>query len=234
MLKRSWAMVLVLGWAGFTTLLARADDAKTPSGGAALEGAVVMAQLGSGSVRNIVPVFGQLVSFAMPKGFVPAFEEAKGNFYIWEAVPDGETTSAWTQMLTLTGLRGLVVNANVNAEAIAVNIAKGFQRTCPDTFGVANARVGDIGGKEAFGVVVSCGIANPKGPKAAQYSESALVVAIKGYENYYTLQWAERGAAVPARPKIEVQKWVPKLKLLDETRLCALIPEEQPPYPSCR
>ena len=231
-MKRSWAMVLVFAWAGVTTLLAQADDVKTPNGGAVLEGAMTMAQ--SGSVRNIVPVFGQLVSFAMPKGFVPAFEEVKGNFYIWEAVPDGETVDAWTQMLTLTGLRGLVVNANVNAEAIAVNIAKGFQRTCPDTFDVANTRVGDINGKEAFGVVVSCGIANPKGPKVAQYSESALVVAIKGYENYYTLQWAERGAAVAAKQKIDLQKWLPKLKLLATTKLCALNPDEQPPSPSCR
>src|SRR5207244_3534221 len=54
----------------------------------------------------ISPVFGQLVAFSMPSSFVVVSENANGPNYIREAVPKGETVDRWTQMITLTGVKG--------------------------------------------------------------------------------------------------------------------------------
>ncbi|MCX7180827.1 MAG: hypothetical protein NTX56_19355 [Proteobacteria bacterium] len=84
-------------------------------------------------VKTITPIFGQLLMFSFPKGFKPAFEDAKGAQYIQESVLDGETTAKWSQMLTVTGAKGLASN--------------------PGVFGV----------HDAFAAIVSCGVASPTG-----------------------------------------------------------------------
>ena len=57
------------------------------------------------SFRVISPVFGQLVSFAMPSNFSAVFENTKGGHYIREAVLKGETPERWTEMITVTGAK---------------------------------------------------------------------------------------------------------------------------------
>jgi hypothetical protein len=59
------------------------------------------------SVTVISPIFGQLVRFSMPSNFVAAHEATKDTFYIREAVLKGETVNRWTQMITVTGAKGL-------------------------------------------------------------------------------------------------------------------------------
>lgn len=185
-------------------------------------------------VRNIAPVFGQLVSFPLPRGFVPVFEETKDGFYIWEAVLAGETVDKWSQMLTMTGMRGLAANPNATPESVVGNIVGGFQRTCPDTFIAMRLGIKQLNGQDAFGAVASCGVANPASAKAAQHSEAAMVIAIKGEKNYYTLQWAERGAAKQLKTAIDAQTWVPRFRQLEPARLCAVVVGEAAPYPSCK
>jgi hypothetical protein len=55
----------------------------------------------------ISPIYGQLVRFSMPSNFAVAFENARDGNYIREAVLKGETVQAWTQMITVTGAKGL-------------------------------------------------------------------------------------------------------------------------------
>src|SRR4051812_8276755 len=70
----------------------------------------------------ISPIYGQLVRFAMPSNFAVVFENAKDGNYIREAVPKGETARAWTQMITVTGAKGLAGNPKVTPESFAVSI----------------------------------------------------------------------------------------------------------------
>ncbi len=66
------------------------------------------AAAGGKTIRSITPVFSQLVMFSFQPGFKPVFQNTHGGSYIQEAVPNGETVDRWTQMITLTGARGML------------------------------------------------------------------------------------------------------------------------------
>jgi hypothetical protein len=76
----------------------------------------------------------------MPSNFAVVFENAKDGNYIREAVLKGETAQAWTQMITVTGAKGLAGNRQVTPESFAVGIAAGFKKACPDTVRCKPAR----------------------------------------------------------------------------------------------
>lgn len=182
------------------------------------------------SVRTITPIFGQLVTFSFPKGFVPAFEDAKSGQYIQELVLEGESVKKWSQMVTITGAKGLASNPNVTPTRFAGGMASGFKRACPDSYTATSLGEIKFGSHDGFVAVISCGIANPVGEP---YSESMLLIVIKGESDYYTVQWAERGEASKTPIKFDDAKWVEKMKRLAPIKLCPIVPGEKAPYPSC-
>ena len=177
----------------------------------------------------ISPVFGQLVAFAMPSNFVVVSENAKGPNYIREAVLKGETVERWTQMITLTAVKGLASNPKVSPESFAGSIAGGFKTACPDSFTATGFGAAKFGEQDAYVAVASCGRVESSADK---HSETALVVSVKGSVDYYTLQWAERGPAA-GKSAIDEAKWQARLRQLQPIRLCPILPGERAPYPSC-
>jgi len=182
------------------------------------------------SVRTITPIFSQLLTFSFPKGFMPASENAKGGQYIQESVLEGESVMKWSQMITITGAKGLASNPIVTPSRFADIIAGGFKRVCPDSYSAAGFGDIKLGNHDAFAAVVSCGIAKPT---AEPYSESMLLIVIKGEKDYYTIQWAERGEGSKTPIKFDNVKWIDRLKRLAPVKLCPRIPGESAPYPSC-
>lgn len=182
------------------------------------------------SVKTITRIFDQLLMFSFPKGFKPAFEDAKGGQYIQESVLEGESVKKWSQMLTITGAKGLAANPNVSPQAFANRMAGGFKNACPSSFSGAAIGAFKIGTHDAFGAVISCGVANPTGQP---YSESMLLIVVKGQSDYYTIQWAERGAASTSPIKVDGAKWQGRMKQLAPIKLCPIVPGEASPYPSC-
>lgn len=181
------------------------------------------------SFTAISPIFSQLVSFSMPSNFIVAFENTNNGRYTREAVPKGETVQQWSEMITVTGAKGLAGSPSGLPENFALTIAAGFKRACPETFAAKAWGATRIGEHDAFMAVVGCGRV---GNGAAVHSETALIIAIKGATDVYTLQWAERGAAAD-KAGVENAKWQDRLKRLSPIRLCPIIPGEAPPYPSC-
>lgn len=182
------------------------------------------------SVRTITRIFDQLLLFSFPKGFKPAFEDVKGGQYIQESVLDGESVKKWSQMLTIAGAKGLASNPSVSPQIFANKIAGGFKNSCPTSFSAAAIGAFKLGTHDAFGAVISCGVANPTGQP---YSEAMLLIVVKGQSDYYTVQWAERGAASTAPIKLDDAKWQGRLKQLSPIKLCPVVPGEAAPYPSC-
>lgn len=176
------------------------------------------------SVTVISPVYSQLVTFSVPSNFVVGTERNDGTTYAREAVPKGETVEKWNQMITVTGAKGLASQPNASAEKFAGLIATGYKNACPDSFDVrvmgANA--------ETFAAVVGCG----KIGEASKRSEITLVIAIKGSADLYTVQWAERGAPAD-KADVGNAKWLERLQKLAPLRVCAIVPGEAAPYPSC-
>lgn len=182
------------------------------------------------SISSITPIFGQLVEFASPENFVAVFENAHGAHYIREAVPRGETAEAWSQMITITGEKGLAANPDATAQKFAGFIAAGFKRACPETFSAKGFGAVKIDGRDAYVALASCG----KAPSdQAAHSETALLIAIRGSEDFYTIQWAERRQASDRPLDLDDPKWLERFKKLGPIKLCEKIPGEPAPYPSC-
>ena len=199
---------------------------------AVMRAAVVMAlALPASQAQNpksftvISPIFGQLVTFSIPSNFIGVFENTRGAHYTREAVPKGETADRWTQMITVTGEKGLSESANVTPEKFAGSMAGGFKRACPDSFAAKALGETRFGDANAFVAVIGCGTIEGR-------SETALIAVVKGSADVYTIQWAERGAAVQA-PPVDDARWPERLRALQPIALCAIVPGEAAPYPSC-
>jgi hypothetical protein len=182
----------------------------------------------SASLTLISPVFGQLVRFSMPANFAAVSESTKDTFYIREAVPKGETVKQWSQMITVTGAKGLASADTFSPQGLAGVIAGGFKRACPDSFVAQGLGATKFGEHEAYAAVAGCGKAGADG-----HSETALIIAVKGSSDAYTIQWAERAAQPSSARDIDEAKWRGRLRELMPIRLCAIVPGEAAPYPSC-
>ncbi len=183
------------------------------------------------SYTLISPIFGQLVRFSMPSTFAPAsFEKTNGPSYIREAVLKGETVSAWTQMITVTGAKDVAGNPQVTPQSFAVSMAAGFKKACPDTFAVKPFGAVKFGDQDGFVAVVGCGRIETTPDK---HGETALIIAVKGSADYYTIQWAERAPSSTDKPAVDEAKWKERLDKLKPIRFCPIVPGEAMPYRSC-
>jgi hypothetical protein len=183
------------------------------------------------SFTVISPIFGQLVRFSLPSTFAAvSFEKTNGPSYIRESVLKGETVEAWTQMITVTGAKGVAVNPQMTPQSFAVSMAAGFKKACPDTFAAKPFGVVKLGDHDGYIAVVGCGRIETSADK---HGETALIVAVKGSADYYTIQWAERAPSSADKPAINEAKWQERLNKLQPIRFCPIVPGEAMPYPSC-
>jgi hypothetical protein len=181
------------------------------------------------SITTVTPVYSQLVMFSFPPGFKPAFAKDSGPNYVQEYVLEGESVEKWTQMVTLTGAKGLAANQAATPQRVVESIASGFQRACPSSFAVLPFGTLKVSGHDAFVALFGCGSVTI-GPAR---SEVAMVLAVKGAADYYTVQWAERAAPSSQRPTLDGEKWIGRLKVLNPIKVCDRVPNEPAPYPSC-
>jgi len=182
------------------------------------------------SVNAITPVFSQLVAFPYPEGFEIAYEKTTGPSYIQESVLHGETPDKWTQMITLTGAKESALNPKATPPAVISALAQGFTKACPSSY--AGSGLGELkfGEYDGFAAVVSCGTAKSTGEP---YSESTLMVAVRGKNDFYTVQWAVRGAPSSTPISINDAEWAERLKKITPIKLCPIVLGEAAPYPSC-
>jgi len=182
------------------------------------------------TVTVVSPIFSQLVAFSLPKGFKTVFEDINGGRYIREAVLDGETADRWSQMITVTGAKGLATNPNVTAQSFVERIAGGFRGSCSDTYGAKALGAAKFSGRDGFMTLAGCGAVDGDG---ARHSESALLIGIKGAADYYTIQWAVRDAASNRPMTFDDAAWSERFRELTPIKICRIVVNEAPPYPSC-
>ncbi|MGH8156781.1 MAG: hypothetical protein ACREPQ_01555 [Rhodanobacter sp.] len=182
------------------------------------------------SLLAISPIFSQLVAFKMPLAFHVVNEETSAHAYIREAVPEGETANQWTQMITVTGYKDVAANPGPPPPALINSIADGFKKACPDTISLVDLGNPPIDGYPAAFAFVACGTASDGGNS---HSEATLILVIKGTQDYYSIQWAERGPAQATRVAFDEQHWLDRLKQLMPVFLCMRVPGEAALYPSC-
>lgn len=185
------------------------------------------------SLMTVTPIFSQLLAAALPKGFqsTPVYEATlPGPRYLRETVPDGESDKEWSQMITITGVKELAVKAQVTPRQFVESMADGYQKACPASFSNVSVPTGKIGNYDAYSVIVSCG-ASPL--TAGRTSEAAMILAIRGRRDFYTVQWAERATASAVPLAIDTARWIRRFKALAPIKVCDIVAGESAPYPSC-
>jgi hypothetical protein len=183
-----------------------------------------------GAQRVIVPVFHRLVAFTLPRSFKMSFERTTGNIYVREHVPAGESVDEWTRMITLSGVQGLSYNADATLPAYLQALARGFQRHCPESYVALDLGPQSVVREPSFASVASCGRVS-SGGKA--HSETSVMLAIKGPDDFYVLQWTEQGRDSSHPLALDSKYWSARLAELGPIQLCPIVPGEGPPYPSC-
>ena len=177
----------------------------------------------------ISPIFGQLVTFSMPAQFRRRCREHQRT----ELYPRGRLEGRDGQELDPDDhgdrCQGGRRQPKVSPENVAGSIVGGFKSACPDSFTAQGFGPAKFGEQDAYVAVASCGRVESSADK---HSETALIVAVKGSADYYTLQWAERAPAAGKGP-IDETKWLARLRQLQPIRLCPIVPGERAPYPSC-
>lgn len=185
---------------------------------------------GGGAERVIAPVFHRLVAFTLPAPFKMSFERTTGNIYVREHVPVGESVDEWTRMISLNGVQGLSYNADATLPAYLQALARGFQRHCPETYVALDLGPQPLVKEPSFATVASCGRVS-SGGKA--HSETSVMLAIKGPDDFYVLQWTERGRDSSHPLALDSRYWSARLAELGPIQLCPIVPGEGPPYASC-
>jgi hypothetical protein len=78
-----------------------------------------------------MPVWSEIVNLSWPIGFHPDYEVTHGGHYMTEMVPKGETAHQWSQMVTVTGEKGLSANPNLDAIKFSFTMVSGFTGNRP-------------------------------------------------------------------------------------------------------
>lgn len=176
-------------------------------------------------VTLISPIYSQLVALPVPDPFVPGYEHAQGASYIMELAPKGESVEQWSQLITLTGAKGLAARASV--QDVAGQLAQGYAGACPDSFASKALPLPEVkGAKAAFAGYLSCGSYQGQ-------SESMVVLVLQGAEEIYTVQWAAHGPESATPLAVDAEVWSPRLAALAKVRICDKVAGEAAPYPSC-
>ena len=173
-------------------------------------------------VTATAQVHDRITAFALPEGFLGAYENEADGSYLLEFVPEGQSVEDWTQMITLSGAEGLALQMPAPLD-VAAAIGAGFRDSCPESYRGSDEGAQQVTGADAAHLVMfSCGAAGAE-------TEGALILVALSGADVFTLQWAERGAAMPPDPDV----WLPRFETLLSLRLCPVVASEEPPYPSC-
>lgn len=182
------------------------------------------------SIPTVAPVFGQLLVVGVPPGFRELEERSSATEYRRQFVRQGESAQEWTQMVTITGSKALAHRPGATPASLAQNIAAGFEQACPASYHGQGLDQRTVSGFDAFMAYASCGTAPSAQGRA---SESVIMTVIKGRDDVYTVQWAERDAPSATPLPFTPTRWAERLSRLEPLRLCDIVPGEAAPYPSC-
>jgi len=171
------------------------------------------------------PIFSQLVVHGIPKGWKPGYEKTMPARYIQEFVPAGESVEAWSEMITVQGLKDMSQNPNMTPKALLSMVAGGIKKKCGENF--IGQAIGEqkVDSYEAYSAIIGCAnlpANQPTGVKQGQ-GEVAFYLAIKGARDIYVIQRAVRTNAFdPTRSPITVDRISTLMRDVQPIKICDL------------
>lgn len=144
-------------------------------------------------------VQGERLIQGQPAGYVIGFRETVGAISIVELVPEGESVSAWSEMLTVQGFTGLksVTPAQFEGESRAKWLSM-----CTDGKFASIARGEENGYPFALWMLSCPRSAAPGKPEITWFK------AMRGNDNFYVVQKAFRFEPAPE----QIRQWMQYLK----------------------
>ena len=154
------------------------------------------------SAKTAMSLYGSAVQFAVPRGFIPILINRSPTMFMAEYVPDGESGSSWTQMLTVTALNGGAAVPLTLQQLAAMQ--SDFSKVCRDALSLDLGSRPKLGDAEAHVVAAGCPSLETAG---AVRGEQAFIVVLRDTRNIYSVQFARRGPAWPAgKPPVDPGK----------------------------
>lgn len=180
-------------------------------------------------VRRAKPIFSQLVQANFPQGYGVVQVQDRSR-YIERYTPPNEGEERWTRMMTVSGARALASKPGYSSARVAADFQERFRDACPASYSGKTLSDGEVNGTEVNVSVFACGSHATETGVAA---ETTLLIVLKGERDFYTVQWAERGAPSETPLKLDLPAWIKRYRELGPVRLCPMVEGEKAPYPSC-
>lgn len=182
------------------------------------------------ATNSVIPLYGRVLSFHLPDGFVAQEPKSDGRNFLMEFVPRGETTANWTRLITVQAYQGAARQPTSSADIAR----QAFEpRACTNgpvyLFGGEQVQHGGL--KRSL-VVNGCASlpagTYPKAMKGA--SERDAIFFFRDADTLYTLNYAERSPLASKVVPFTLESAKAKLtELLGEVKLCASAAE-----PGCK
>lgn len=167
-----------------------------------------------------VPLYGRVLTFDMLRPFVPAYQAQNAQSFIMEYLPDGQTFDNWTEMVTVTAVKGGAQPEFTHAELVEqlfdtlTGCDRGFYYRM-----LQSVSAGDV---SAVVVNRSCAHVDLGAyPGAKNIGEQNLIVHFRDNENSYSLQYSVRRPYKNGKVPIPDTAVVPLLSRFGEITLCA-------------
>lgn len=138
-----------------------------------------------------VPLYGRVMAFNMLRPFVPAYQAQNDHQFIMEYLPDGQNFDNWTEMVTVTGVKGGDQTELTHPQLVdqIFNTLDG----CDRGFYYRSLRSASTGDVSALVVNRSCAHVVPGSyPGAADIGEQNMIVHFRDGKNSYSLQYSVR------------------------------------------
>lgn len=145
------------------------------------------------SIKAVIPIFSQKVSFELPIGWKPAFQDHKSDFYMIEFIPKNESIENWSNLILVQGIKNL--SDKITPEKYLDNLSIRFKSICGDRM-IYN-KIGNlsIDGYHAFSAILGCSempMSNETGINQGQ-SEIGYYISIQGKKDIYLIHKSMRG-----------------------------------------
>lgn len=146
-----------------------------------------------------MPLFDRVIQFALPSGYVPAYQAQSPNAFLMEFVLDGEGVESLTKLVTITSTKGTGSFAldDLALAKVLVGSFSGCEGYSHFEI-LGNRRIDNEVGEVS--VSKGCGGLSRQAYQTAQQGngEQAVMLFFRDALNTYTIQFAERGAAFTA------------------------------------
>jgi hypothetical protein len=146
----------------------------------------------SAPVSMTINVFSQVIAFRLPARWKPGHQSVKPLTYMAEFVPSSQDATAWSEMITVQGMRGFA--AKVSPRRFLEDLSASIANACPAHYVAEFLGEATIDSLPAYMAILGCAryLAPTQGAKAGQ-GEVAVYVAIQGRDDLYLIHRAVRG-----------------------------------------